>query len=108
MGAGIPLLSAERAEDAPIIVAEVNKVAGREIRSLPFVHWWTFLGWFHAVGEGQLSMLIALRGKLSRGRKLEPWEREYYRAHKAQVDLKRPETAEETAEKRRLLAVLDG
>ena len=28
--------------DGSAIIAGVNAVAGQEIRSLPFVHWWTF------------------------------------------------------------------
>ena len=54
--------------DAEQIIADVNKAAGREIRSLPFVHWWTFLSWFHSISEGQLSMLVSLRNKLRRGK----------------------------------------
>ena len=56
--------------DAPLIVADVNRVAGTEVRSMEFLHWWTFLGWFHALGEGQLSTVVAIRGKLARGKKL--------------------------------------
>lgn len=74
-------------QDAQIIVADINKVAGQEIRSLPFVHWWTFLSWFHAIGEGQLSTLISLRQKLQKGKKLEDWEKSYYRENKQKVDL---------------------
>ena len=74
-------------QDAQIIVADINKVAGQEIRSLPFVHWWTFLSWFHAIGEGQLSTLVSLRQKLRKGKKLEDWEKAYYRENRQKVDL---------------------
>ena len=30
-------------QDASLIVADVNKVAGREIRAESYMHWWTFL-----------------------------------------------------------------
>ena len=62
-------------QDGPVIVAEVNRAASQEIRALPYMHWWTFLGWFHTIGQGQLSTLVAIRDKLSRGKKLEPWEK---------------------------------
>ena len=42
-------------QDAQVIVADVNKTAGAEIRSLPFLHWWTFVAYFNAIGEGQLA-----------------------------------------------------
>ena len=69
-------------QDAPMIVADVNKVAGREIRELEYVHWWTFLSWFHAIGDGQLSTVVAIRDKLRRGEKLEQWEKTFYRENK--------------------------
>ena len=76
-------------QDAQDIISDVNKVAGREIRELPFLHWWTFLGWFHAIGEGQLSSLVAVREKLRRGKKLEGWEQEYYRRNKSRVQMRK-------------------
>lgn len=95
-------------QDAELIVADVNRVAGQEIRALPFVHWWTFLAWFHGIGEGQLATVTAIRSKLQRGKKLEPWEQEYYRQHKVVVELKQPETAQQRQEKERLEKLLQG
>ena len=94
--------------DGPVIVAEVNKVAGREIRSLPFVHWWTFLGWFHAIGSGQLATLVSLRDKLRRGQQLEDWEREFYAQNRSLVDLPKRRSAREQAQIDRLNRLLDG
>lgn len=93
-------------QDAQVIVADVNKVAGTEIRALPFLHWWTFMAYFNAIGEGQLSTLVSLRDKLSRGKKLEKWEQEFYRKNKEKVDLKKRYSAEELAEQERLKRLL--
>lgn len=93
-------------QDAKLIIADVNKVAGKEIRALPFVHWWTFMAWFHAIGEGQLSTIVSLRDKLRRGKKLEAWEKEFYRENKARVDMKKRYSAEELAEQARLKRLL--
>lgn len=93
-------------QDQRMIVADINKVAGCEVRALPFVHWWTFLAWFGGIGEGQLSTVVSLRDKLRRGKKLEDWEREYYRQHKATVELKRRYSADELAEQERLKKLL--
>ena len=82
-------------QDRTVIVSEINKVAGLEVRSLPFLHWWTFMGWFGAIGEGQLSTVVAIREKLRKGKKLEPWEREYYQQNRGRVDFKRKYTADE-------------
>lgn len=94
-------------QDAPVIISEVNKVAAREIRSMPFVHWWTFLGWFHAIGQGQLATLVALRDKLRRGKPLESWEKEFYRQNRSRVELKKRRTPEQQEQVARLQKLLD-
>lgn len=93
-------------QDAKPIVADVNKVAGTEIRSLPYMHWWTFLSHFHAIGEGQFSTIVSIRDKLQKGKPLEKWEKEFYRENKERVDLKQRYSAEEIAEQKRLKAML--
>lgn len=93
-------------QDAGAIIADVNRAAGRELRAEDYVHWWTFLGWFQAVGQGQLSLLVGIRDKLRRGQKLEPHERAYYLEHKDAVVLKTREDPAAQAEKQRLLARL--
>ena len=92
--------------DAQDIVADVNKVAGQEIRQLPYVHWWTFMSWFHGIGEGNLSTLVGIRDKLRRGKKLEPYEQEYYRRNRAKVKMRKKYSAEELAEQERLKKLL--
>ena len=93
-------------QDAQEIIADVNKVAGQEIRSLPFLHWWTFLSWFHGIGEGQLSNLVSIREKLARGKKLESWEKEFYSQNRHKVDLRKKYSASELAEQERLQKLL--
>ena len=95
-------------QDAQPIIADVNKVAGTEIRALPLLHWWTFLAWFNAIGEGQLSILVGIRDKLRRGKKLEKHEEEYYRQNRSRVDLKRRYSAAEEAEFDYLKQLLGG
>ena len=95
-------------KDAGLIVAGVNRAAGCEVRALPYLHWWSFIAWFAAIGEGALATVVAIREKLARGKRLEGWELEHYRAHRAQIDLRPEPTAAERAEKERLLRMLDG
>lgn len=95
-------------QDADLIIADVNRVAGCEIRALPFVHWWTFLAWFSAIGEGRLSAVVAIRQKLNTGRQLEDWERSYYLANRQRIRLNTAPTKAQAAEKRRLEALLRG
>ena len=102
---GVKLLDWQH--DAALIVADVNKVAGQEVRSLPFLHWWSFLSWFHAIGQGQLSAVVGIRDKLRQGKPLEGWEKDFYREHKAQVDLPKRYSRQELQERQRLEQLLD-
>lgn len=92
--------------DAPLIVADINKVAGVEIRGLPALHWWTFLSYFFAIGEGQLSTVLSIREKRFRGKPLEKWEREFYQAHKGRIDLKKRYSQQEIEQRARLEELL--
>lgn len=75
--------------DAAEILSDLNRVAGRELRK-ESMHWWTFLGFFHAIGEGRFAELVALRQKLSRGEKLTDGEREFCRLYPHRVRLPQP------------------
>ena len=98
---GEPLFSWEK--DAAPIIAGVNAAAGREVRMEENVHWWTFLGWFHAMPTGMFSALISIRQKLRAKQKLEPHEEEFYRENKSLVDWK---PSGDDPEKLRLNALL--
>lgn len=94
-------------QDAPLIAAGIRQAAGCDVRSLPYLHWWSFLACFDAIGQGSFATVVAIRDKLRRGKRLEAWELEFYRTHRAAVELRRPDTDEADAEKQRLLALLD-
>lgn len=81
-------------QDAMLIVTDINKVAGKEIRAESYLHWWTFISYFSGIGEGQLSTVVSIRSKKAKGKKLEKWEQDYYREHKAEVDFQCVESSE--------------
>ena len=93
-------------QDASIIIPEINKVAGREIRSDPSIHWWTFFGWYMGIGEGILSTVVNIRSKKAKGKKLEKWEQEFYKVNKDMIDMKAPDTEEIRKEKDSILKYL--
>ena len=64
--------------DFPAIISDMNKVAKCEdIRALPYMHWFTFVSIYHAIGEGNLSYRVNIRRKLRKGEKLSPDEAEW-------------------------------
>ncbi len=66
-------------QDEKLIVAEINKVANTEIRVLPYLHWWTFIGYYTVIGEGPLSQVVGIRAKIAEGRKLDKSEQKFRR-----------------------------
>lgn len=93
-------------QDEQMIFSAVNKIAGCEVRSLKYLHWWTFLGYFNEVGEGLFSNVLHIRQKRATGKKLEKHELEFYRKNKDIIDLKNRLTEEEQREKEELLKLL--
>lgn len=85
-------------QDEQLIFSAINHVAGTEVRAVPYLHWWTFLGYFNEIGEGLFSTVINIRQKRNSGKKLEKHEQEFYRKHKDMIDLKSVYTAQEQAE----------
>lgn len=64
-------------DDSQLIVSGINKVSNKEIRSEPYIHWWTFMGYFISIGDSPLSTVVGIRYKILKNKKLEKWEREY-------------------------------
>lgn len=64
-------------KDSQIIVSAINNVAKKEVRAESYIHWWTFMGYYLAIGECPLSTVVNIRDKIVRGKKLEKWEQEF-------------------------------
>lgn len=68
-------------KDSMLICAAVNNVAHAEIRAMPYLHWWTFVGYYMSIGESALATIVSIRQKIIKGKKLEKWEKEFKREH---------------------------
>ena len=66
-------------QDSQMICSAINKVASTEVRALEYLHWWTFMGYYMAIGESTLATVVSIRNKIVTGKKLEKWEREFKR-----------------------------
>ena len=80
-------------QDAPVLVPAINRVLGQEVRALPYLHWWTFLGAYMEIGECLFSTIVTIRQKRAKGKKLEKQELEFLRENRALVELERKRTA---------------
>lgn len=64
-------------EDSQMICSAINNVAKIEVRSLPYLHWWTFMGYYSSIGESVLSTVVSIRHKIITHKKLEKWEKDF-------------------------------
>lgn len=82
-------------QDFDMIIAPVNRIAGCEIRSLPYLHWWTFLSYYQEIGDCLFAQVVHIRDKKARGKTLDKQEREFYRNNREIIDLKTTYTESE-------------
>ena len=75
-------------QDFKLIVAPINRVTGREIRSLDYLHWWTFLAAYYEIGDCLFAQVVRVREQKSRGKALDNADAEFYRRNRDIVDLK--------------------
>lgn len=54
--------------DEQLIVSAINNVSGKEIRNEEYIHWWTFMGYYLAIGECPLSTIVSIRNKIVKGK----------------------------------------
>lgn len=96
-GSNINLIDWE--SDSTLIMSAINNVAGKEVRSEEYVHWWTFMGYYVAIGECPLSNIVGIRYKRAKGKKLEKYEKDFVRdnpqyfmvSHKTDADMEAEE-----------------
>ena len=64
-------------KDSNLICSAINNVAKQEIRALDYLHWWTFLGYYNAIGECALTSIVSIRYKIAKGEKLDKAEQKF-------------------------------
>lgn len=86
-------------QDEKLIFPEINKVAGCETRLQPYIHWWTFLGYYMAIDtEGTYAQILSLRSRKAKGQKLEKWEEKYWKENRDICVIKTKHSEEQKAE----------
>lgn len=93
-------------QDAPIIIPAINKNTHEDVRSAKYMHWWTFFGLYTEVGESTFATVVSIRNKLSKGKKLEKWEKEFYHNNRKLIDLRKKHVERSEEEKDEIRALL--
>lgn len=94
-------------QDAALIAPAVDKVLGYSCRRCEYLHWWEFLGAFYGIGYGLFAQVVSIRYKRAHGKKLDKSEQEFAKENDRIIRIHAPESAENRAEKERLLALLN-
>lgn len=74
-------------KDAPIMIPPINRSLGKEVRSLEYLHWWSFLSAYLDIGDGLFTQILSIRSKIAKRKRLEKWEQDFYRENKHLIDL---------------------
>lgn len=82
-------------QDFPLIVAPINRVLGKEVRSADYLHWWTFMSAYQEIGDCTFAQVVTIRSKKAKGKKLDKSEQEFYKQNRHLVDFKRQYTAQD-------------
>jgi hypothetical protein len=77
IGARVPYILIDWKKDSQMIASAVNQVAKTEVRALDYLHWWTFMGYYLAIGESPFATIVSIRSKIKRGKKLEKYEQDF-------------------------------
>ena len=84
-GGGPSLVNWSR--DFPLLVGPVNHVLGTECRSMPYLHWYTFLAAYMEIPpDSVFAQTLRIREKLRSGKKLEKWERDFLKRNPSLVN----------------------
>lgn len=84
-------------QDFRYIIAPINRVTGKEIRDIEYLHWWSFLAAYMEIGDCVFAQIIRIRNLKSKGKKLDKADREWYRQNRDLVDFKTVYTDAEEA-----------
>lgn len=93
-------------QDAPLIFPAVNRAAGCEVRSLSYLHWHTFMGYFMEIRGSVYASVLNIRRKKAKNKKLEKQEEEFLRANRSICVLRPRLSEQERLEKEKLRALL--
>ena len=95
-------------QDGQIIIPAINRVVGKEVRALEYMHWWTFLGAYMEIGDCLFSQIVSVRGKKAKHKKLDTWEKEFIRENQELVELKKKYTEQELKDQEDIERFLNG
>lgn len=76
-------------QDFLYIVAPINRVTGKEVRAVEYMHFWTFIAAYNEIGgDCTFAQIVRIRNLKAKGKKLDKQDQEWYRQNRRLVDFK--------------------
>lgn len=75
-------------QDFQYIVAPINRILGKDIRGMKYLHWWSFISAYYEIGDCLFAQIIRIRDQKARGKTLDKADREWYQKNRQLVDFK--------------------
>lgn len=76
-------------QDFRLLIAPINRIAGQEVRALPYLHWWTFLSYYVEIGDCYFAQIVRIRDLKAKGKLKDKADKEFYRRNRDAIDIKR-------------------
>ena len=84
-------------QDFRYIAAPINRVLGKEIREMEYLHWWTFISAYYEIGDCLFAQIVRIRSLRAKGKPLDKADQQWYQENRELVDLKTSFTEAEDA-----------
>lgn len=83
-------------QDFSLIAAPVNRVLGKEVRSVEYLHWWSFVSAYQEIGgDCTFAQVVSIRDKQARHKPLDKSDKEWLRRNRKLVEFKKKYTEAE-------------
>lgn len=82
-------------QDFKYIIAPINRVMGKEVRSIEYLHWWTFISAYYEIGDCFFAQCVRIRDLKAHGKKLDKADAEFYKKNRKIIDIKTTYTERE-------------
>lgn len=82
-------------QDFQFIVGPVNRIIGKEIRAVDYLHWWSFISAYYEIGDCTFAQIVRIRTQLAKGKQLSKDDATWYRENRDMVDFEKKYTAED-------------
>ena len=75
-------------QDFNIICPPVNRIIGKDIRGMDYLHFWSFRSAYMEIGDCFFAQVVAIRSKKASGKQLDKQDRAFYRKNRDIIDIK--------------------